>query len=136
MYTRKLKHANIVPWYVSTFFKLISPFIDPVTKEKMKFNEDLRKYVPPQQLWKAHGGDLQFEYDHAQYWPALNAECDKRRAAYKQRWIEAGKQIGEYEEYLRGGNVKSVKPVGGASEHTTNGVQVGDETVDIGSLKV
>lgn len=75
----------------------------------MKFNEDLCKFVPPSQLWNHAGGQLDFEYDHAQYWPALNGECDRRRAAYKQRWIEGGKMIGEYEEYLRGGNHKPLK---------------------------
>lgn len=102
----------------------------------MKFNEDLRKYVPAQQLWKESGGDLDFTYDHATYWPALNAECDKRRAAYKQRWIEAGKKIGEYEEYLRGGQQKPINGLLTEVEKTTDGVKVGDETVDIGALKV
>ncbi|TKA29231.1 hypothetical protein B0A50_03741 [Salinomyces thailandicus] len=93
-----------LPWYVNTFFKLISAFIDPVTKEKMKFNEDMKQYVPAAQLWKAYqGGELNFEYDHAAYWPALAAETDKRRSAYRERWEKAGKRIGESEEYLRGG---------------------------------
>lgn len=99
------------PWYVNTFFKLISPFIDPVTREKMKFNEDMRKYVPAAQLWNASGGDLNFEYDHPVYWPALDEECTVRREAYKARWEKGGKMIGEYEEYLRGGNHKSLKEV-------------------------
>ncbi|KAL1296569.1 hypothetical protein AAFC00_000067 [Neodothiora populina] len=123
-----------LPWYVSTFFKLISPFIDPVTKEKMKFNEDLRKYVPPEQLWKESGGDLEFEYDHAKYWPALNAECDKRRAAYKQRWVEAGQKIGEYEEYLRGGDHKPLRDIVVEAEKATAAAE--DGTPDIAQLKV
>lgn len=122
-----------LPWYVNTFFKLISPLIDPVTKEKMKFNEDLKKYVPVKQLWKTHGGEMDFEYEHKLYWPALNEECAKRRAARKQRWIEGGKRIGEYEEYLKGGSQKSI---GDEAEKTTNGVMIGDEQVDIGKLKV
>lgn len=119
-----------MPWYVSTFFKLISPFIDPVTKEKMKFNEDLKKYVPTKQLWKDYGGELNFDYDHKAYWPALNKECDRRREAYKQRWVEAGKQIGEYEEYLRGGQQKPLRDISGKA------ASVNDETPDIASLKV
>lgn len=99
----------------------------------MKFNEDLRKFVPAQQLWSNAGGDLQFEYDHAQYWPALNAECDKRRAAYKQRWVEAGQKIGEYEEYLRGGHQK---PLGQIVDEAHKAVSLEGETPDIASLKV
>ncbi|KAG8630902.1 hypothetical protein KVT40_000042 [Elsinoe batatas] len=97
-----------LPWYVSTFFKLISPFIDPVTREKMKFQPVLRDFVPPEQLWNEFTGDLDFEYDHKTYWPAMSEECERRRAAYKQRWIAGGKKIGEYEEYLRGGQRKSL----------------------------
>lgn len=93
-----------VPWYINTFFKLISPFIDPITKEKMVFNQDLRKYIPPVQLDKAVGGDADFEYKHDIYWPAMNKICAQRRAAAKDRWIRAGKQIGEYEAYLHGGS--------------------------------
>jgi hypothetical protein len=127
-------NANLltVPWYVSTFFKLISPFIDPVTKEKMKFNEDLKKYIPSQQLWKDYGGELNFDYDHQVYWPALIQECDRRREAYKQRWVDAGKQIGENEDYLRGGEQTSIRDATKSNE----GVQIGDETVHMASLKV
>jgi len=99
------------PWYVNTFFKLISAFIDPVTKEKMKFNEDLRRYVPAQQLWSAYKGELNFEYDHNAYWPALDAECKQRRQAYRERWEQGGKKIGEYEEYLRGGSQPSLQQI-------------------------
>jgi len=97
-----------VPWYINGFFKLISPFIDPITKEKMIFNQDLRKHVPPAHLDKAYGGDADFEYDHKIYWPALNKMCDEKRAAYTQRWIQGGKMVGEHEAYLRGGEEKSL----------------------------
>ncbi|KAK8220041.1 Phosphatidylinositol transfer protein (PITP) [Zalaria obscura] len=125
-----------LPWYVSTFFKLISPFIDPVTKEKMKFNEDLNKYIPSEQLWKAYGGELDFVYDHAVYWPALNEECTRRRQAYKERWIEAGKKVGEYEEYLRGGSQPSIAQTLDQAEKLSGDVQIDGQTVDIGKLKV
>ena len=97
-----------MPWYVNIFFKLISSFIDPVTKEKMKFNEDLRLWVPPSQLWDEFNGDLKFEYDHPVYWKGLQEITDKKREAWRQRWEKAGKKIGEYEDYLKGGNVKSL----------------------------
>ncbi len=74
----------------------------------MVFNQDLRRYVPPSQLDKAYNGDADFEYDHSQYWPALNRLCQERRAAYRERWVQAGSKIGEYEMYLRGGNQKSL----------------------------
>ncbi|KIV99448.1 hypothetical protein, variant [Verruconis gallopava] len=114
-YPERLGRALIsdLPWYVTTFYKLISPFIDPVTKSKMKFNEPLTQHVPAEQLLKAYGGKVDFEYDHKVYWPALNEICDARRRDYAARWEKAGKQIGEHEAYLRGGDAKSLN-----GEHT------------------
>jgi hypothetical protein len=97
---------SVVPWVVWGFFKLITPFIDPLTREKLKFNEDVRQYVPPEQLWKEFGGDVDFEYDHETYWPALLKICEERRAERKTRWEKAGKQYGESETYLKGASVE------------------------------
>lgn len=124
------------PWYVTTFFRLISPFIDPVTREKMKFNEPLPDYVPKAQLWNASGGDLNFVYDHDSYWPALDAECKKRREAYRQRWEQGGKMIGEYEEYLRGGNVKSLKQVLDVANENGTPNPVGDKDADLAAAGI
>lgn len=94
------------------FFKLITPFIDPITREKLKFNEDMKQYVPPSQLWSADwGGDMDFEYDHAVYWAALNDMCRRRREDRMRRWEAAGREVGESEEYLAGGTDTSVKGV-------------------------
>ncbi|SMQ48206.1 unnamed protein product [Zymoseptoria tritici ST99CH_3D7] len=97
------------PWYVNTFFKLISGFIDPVTREKMKFNEDCKIYVPEEQLIKRDGGKCDFVYEHEVYWPAFGKVVAERREAYRKRWEEGGKRIGEFEAYLRGGKVKSLR---------------------------
>jgi hypothetical protein len=97
-----------VPWLVNGFFKLITPFIDPMTREKVKFNEDLRAYIPASHLWKELGGDADFEYDHAPYWPALNGLCDERRRVNYERWVKAGKHFGESEVYIKGGDVPSI----------------------------
>lgn len=94
------------------FFKIITPFIDPVTREKLKFNEDMKAYVPPEQLWSADwGGDMDFEYEHDVYWPALNELCRERREEKKRRWEAGGKEVGELEEYLAGGTDESVKGI-------------------------
>lgn len=68
----------------------------------------MRQHVPPQQLASNFQGDLEFEYDHAVYWPELMKLCDERLAEQKERWIKAGKHFGESEAYLKGGNVASV----------------------------
>ncbi|KAI4182973.1 MAG: hypothetical protein L6R41_005677 [Letrouitia leprolyta] len=92
-----------VHWVVWTFFKLINPFIDPATREKLKFDQDLRQFVPPSQLLKTHGGEVNFEYNHDVYWPALNELAAKKKVMMVERWENAGKKIGESEYYLRGG---------------------------------
>lgn len=91
-----------VPWVMWAFFKIINPFIDPLTKEKLKFDVDLRQVVPPEQLLKVYGGDCEFEYDHSVYWPALHKLVDEKRAEMLKRWEIAGKKIGESESYLKG----------------------------------
>lgn len=98
-----------MPWLVQGFFKIITPFIDPVTREKLKFNEDMKQYVPAEQLWSSDwNGDLDFEYDHETYWPALNELCKQKREQRLARWAAAGKAVGESEEYLSGGTDVSV----------------------------
>ncbi|KAI9816775.1 MAG: hypothetical protein M1827_001420 [Pycnora praestabilis] len=109
-YPERLGRALVinVPWAVWGFFKLITPFIDPLTREKLKFNEDLRQHVPPTQLINTYGGSVDFVYDHSTYWPALIGLADERRRLYRERWIKGGKRIGENEGYLKGGKEASV----------------------------
>jgi CRAL/TRIO domain len=105
-----------VPWAVWGFFKLITPFIDPLTRSKMKFNEDLRQHVPPEQLVSGFGGDVDFEYDHAVYWPALVKLAETRRGEYRDRWVKGGKRVGEHEGYLRGQGTKSLSEIEGGQQ--------------------
>ncbi|KAJ4395626.1 Phosphatidylinositol transfer protein (PITP) [Didymella pomorum] len=109
-YPERLGRALLthLPWYVSIFLKAINPFIDPVTKEKIKYNEPLTDHVPAQQLMKASGGEIDFKYDHDVYWPALEKLAAERRAGRVERWEKAGKIIGESEVYLWGGEEKSL----------------------------
>ena len=104
-YPERLGKALIInmPWIVTGFFKLITPFIHPDTREKLKFNEDMSQYVPAEQMWSEFSsGKLEFEYDHSVYWPALHKLCGERRETRWQRWTAGGQQIGESEDYLAG----------------------------------
>ncbi|OQE44484.1 hypothetical protein PENCOP_c002G03448 [Penicillium coprophilum] len=109
-YPERLGRALVinVPFVIWGFLKLITPFIDPNTREKLKFNEDLRQHVPPSHLMKSVGGDVEFRYDHASYWPTLNKLAEQRREAYRERWAQGGKQVGEFENYLKGAKVPSL----------------------------
>ena len=85
----------------------------------------MKQYVPPAQLWSADwGGEMDFEYDHEQYWPALNALCAARRAEKSRRWVAGGKVVGESEDFLAGGTDVSVEGVtysAASSEKKTEG---------------
>ncbi|KAF2126367.1 CRAL/TRIO domain-containing protein [Dothidotthia symphoricarpi CBS 119687] len=123
-YPERLGRALLthLPWYVTTFLKLIYPFVDPVTKSKIKTNEPLINHVPTSQLMKVSGGEVDFKYDHSIYWPALDKLATERRQQRKERWQKAGKLIGESEIYLWGGDAASVG--GGVTADTaTNGTQ-------------
>ena len=91
----------IVPTFVWLFFKLITPFIDPNTRDKLKFNENLREYVPPEQLVELFGGDCNFEYEHETFWPEYLKLASERREKYFARWKAAGGGIGQSEWELR-----------------------------------
>jgi hypothetical protein len=97
-----------VPWYVSAFLRLVNPFIDPVTKSKIKPNEPLPNHVPVSQLMNVSGGEVDFKYDHSVYWPALEKITTERRQQRKERWEKGGKLIGESEIYLWGGEEGSI----------------------------
>jgi hypothetical protein len=97
-----------------------------MTKEKLKFNEKMREHAPPEQLWNEFQGDLDFDYDHEIYWPALLQLCEERRRERKERWAKAGKHYGESEMYLRGGSEESIGKV--AVEPAAEAVSAKDET--------
>lgn len=107
-YPERLGRALVtnVPFMIWGFFKLITPFIDPLTREKIKFNEDMGHYIPREQLMRESQGSVNFEYNHQTYWPALTKLAEIKRAAYRERWERAGSRIGEDEAYLRGGDRK------------------------------
>ncbi|KAI9490779.1 CRAL-TRIO domain-containing protein [Zychaea mexicana] len=91
-YPERLGIAFVVksPWFFFTTFKMISPFMDPVTKAKIKFVHDedkkggkedtkgmsnewvnLKDYVPKDMLECEYGGTYNFSYDVDSYWNAL-----------------------------------------------------------------
>lgn len=136
-YPERLGKALIInmPWMVVGFFKIIKPLLDPVTKEKLKFNEAMATYVPKEQLWSEFSdGALAFEYEHDVYWPALRKLCEERREEQTRRWVEGGRVIGESERYLRGADAKGVNGVvDGAStpvQEKLEGSAAGAEAAD------
>lgn len=67
--------------------------------------------MPPDQLLIPYGGDVNFEYEHDVYWPALNELAERRKGELIQRWVKGGKRLGELEGYLKGGEVRCLSEV-------------------------
>ena len=91
--------------YFHSFYSLLSPFIDPITREKVKFlnGGDATAFVPPSQLQSMFDGEVDFQYDHKTYFPALDKLCAERRVANLERWRKyGGGRCGLSEAVIRG----------------------------------
>ncbi|CAR21715.1 phosphatidylinositol transporter [Lachancea thermotolerans CBS 6340] len=100
-----------IPWLAWTFLKMIHPFIDPLTREKLVFDEPFPKYVPEDQLDKLYGGYLDFTYKHDVYWPKLKEIAAKNRSHYLSRFEKFGSKVGLSESDLRGNHEELLHPV-------------------------
>ncbi|KAL4068961.1 CRAL-TRIO domain-containing protein [Scleroderma yunnanense] len=79
-YVETLGRAIIInlPFILNFFYKGISPFLDPVTRDKavqMRFNPNLADLIPESQLDAEFGGEYEFEFDHETYWKQIVEHC-------------------------------------------------------------
>jgi len=99
-YPERLGAALIlnVPFLIHAFYKMISPLIDPVTRNKMKFNPKPVQdgLFAADELVKegGWGGERDFVYDHDRYWGSFARMCDEIREARMVRWRKLGAQVG------------------------------------------
>ncbi|SCU86453.1 LANO_0C08042g1_1 [Lachancea nothofagi CBS 11611] len=100
-----------IPWLAWTFLKMIHPFIDPLTREKLVFDEPFIKYVPEDQLEMPYGGLLDFTYKHNIYWPKLLEIASSKRSHYLSRFEKFGGKVGLSEYDLRGDHPDLQYPV-------------------------
>ncbi|CEJ04118.1 hypothetical protein RMCBS344292_18086 [Rhizopus microsporus] len=81
------------PWFFLTTFKMVAPFMDPVTRNKIKFiDEDTNKNsqdvicmedcISPEQIEASLGGKFNFNFDIDTYWDALLKRTDKEVIEY------------------------------------------------------
>jgi len=112
-YPERLGRALLtnIPFVAWTFLKLIHPFIDPQTREKIIFDKPFEDYVPLEQLDKDYGGKVFFEYNHDVYFPALIEQSEAKREQYFQRFLQFGGVVGLSEYDLRGTHEKLLFPV-------------------------
>ncbi|KAF9030872.1 CRAL/TRIO domain-containing protein [Hymenopellis radicata] len=124
-YPERLGMALIInlPFIINAFFKLITPFVDPHTREKMKFNIDAVQdgIFVPENIMKEHwGGTSDFEYEHEKYWKALVELTEKRTQTWLANWRALGGTVGLKEFDFKTGSVETEKVV--AQPETTAAV--------------
>ncbi|KAJ3930536.1 MAG: CRAL/TRIO domain-containing protein [Lentinula lateritia] len=147
-YPERLGKALVinVPYLVNIFFKLITPFIDPITVQKLKFNPDVVKdgiFAEDQVMKEFWGGNQDFEYDHEKYWPTLVDLCKARKMKWMDEWRKLGGKIGLCEsDYKTGGNGQPVtdadspqKEEADTSTETPKATEVGVPTHDVIALE-
>lgn len=112
-YPERLGKALFInlPFVALTFLKLITPFLDPVTKEKLVFDTDFNTVVDDDELDSEYNGRLQFEYDHEVYYPALIEVTDKVRQRMCSRFGLFGSAVGSSEYDLKSYKEKLQFPV-------------------------
>jgi hypothetical protein len=99
-YPERLAESLIinVPFLIHAFFKMISPFMDPVTRNKLKFNPNPVKdgMFAADELFKegGWGGSRDFVWDHEKYWPAFVRMCDEIAEEQMARWRKLGARVG------------------------------------------
>ena len=98
-YPERLGRAFVinVPFLLNAFYKMINPLMDPVTREKLKFNPALIKdghFDSDMLIDGSWGGSRTVEYVHEKYWPALLKLTGERKEKQKQKWRELGGKIG------------------------------------------
>lgn len=117
-----------IPWLGWTFLKLIHPFIDPMTREKLVFDQPFVDYVPRVQLDADFGGAVNFEYDHAQYWPAMISIAEEKKRHYVARFEQLGAVVGLSEADLRGDGEARHARGAEAAEKTVNATPTAEGT--------
>jgi len=115
-YPERLGRAFVinVPFLLNAFYKMLNPFIDPVTREKLKFNPNCVKegHFESNMLVKENwGGGRTVEYVHEKFWPAWLKLTGERREKDKERWRKLGGKIG-----VKEWDYKTEIPAGGVGE--------------------
>ncbi|KAJ3821702.1 CRAL TRIO domain-containing protein [Lentinula raphanica] len=110
-----------LPLLLNFFYKGISPFLDPVTRDKMRFNPDLLELIPSSQLEAEFGGEYEYEFDHEQYWQQIIETCGI--APDGTRVNEVVPELGDEEA----GNVEPIALEKGTAEEREEKQDAGEE---------
>ena len=145
-YVERLGAALIlnVPFLINAFFKMISPFIDPITRNKMKFNPKAVQegLFAADELFKdgGWGGSREFVWDHEKYWGAFVRMCAETREGQMARWRKLGARVGCDERDYKLGEVVDISRAPAAAEAEAgegdgNGIVAGDAAPEAGDAE-
>ena len=99
-YPERLAESLIlnVPFLIHAFFRMIGPFMDPVTRNKLRFNpKPVEEGIfAADELFSESGwgGSREFVWDHEKYWPAFVQMCDEIVEGQMGRWRKLGGRVG------------------------------------------
>lgn len=112
-YPERLGRALLtnIPLLAWTFLKIIHPFIDPLTREKLVFDQPFPHYVPVSQLDKDFGGLVNFDYKHEKYWEEMIRMAEEKKRKYVAQFEKFGSKVGLSEVDLRGDHEEVKFPV-------------------------
>ncbi|KAL8286365.1 hypothetical protein RQP46_004382 [Phenoliferia psychrophenolica] len=120
-----------IPGFFWPFYKLVGPFVDPVTKDKIRFLDgkaNATDLIPASQLQALFGGEVDFQYDHATYFPALTKLCNERKAANLERWRKYGdNKCGLSEAVIRGAVTPDGQPGEAAAASSASTIVAGEQ---------
>jgi len=122
-YCERLGQALVVnmPTLFVWVLKLLKPVIDPVTFAKAVVDKaDPLKFAPAEQLDSPAGGTNGYDFNIDSYWPALTAECSRRRNARLDAWVKHGKTVGSSELDALSIDPRPSSPVSDSSASTTS----------------
>ncbi|BEI83712.1 hypothetical protein CcaverHIS002_0403160 [Cutaneotrichosporon cavernicola] len=77
-YVERLGRGLVVnmPWWINAFFSAIQPFMDPITRDKIRFNPKLLELIDGDQLDREYGGEYNYVFEKDVYWPAVTTFCN------------------------------------------------------------
>ncbi|KAJ2920529.1 hypothetical protein H1R20_g16568, partial [Candolleomyces eurysporus] len=119
-----------IPFFIHAFFKIVLPFVDPITRNKLKFNQDVIAdglFKPDMIMSGSWGGERDFEYDHDKYWKALLKQSEDNVTKWTKRWRELGAKVGISEWDYKGGDEAAEDVEGGDND---DGDDIADEGED------
>jgi len=107
-YPERLGKALVqnVPYFFTLFYKLLEPFIDPYTRDKVKFNPKVIEdgLFSTDMIMKDWGGTRELIWEYDRYWPALIELAQKRKKMLMEKWRELGATVGLKEWDVRSGS--------------------------------